>query len=74
MKEKTPFFAQLIQQSENTSVTTEQLFHIYRPELEDNSSEVTKEIIEILKPLQKNDKPQFIKMEGAPDIGKSVLK
>ena len=34
---------------------------------------VTKELEEILAPLENNDEPSFILIEGAPGIGKSVL-
>ena len=34
---------------------------------------VTKEMMDILAPLEKNDEPQFIMIDGAPGIGKSVL-
>ena len=38
-----------------------------------NSSTVTKELIEILAPLEQSKEPQFILIEGAPGIGKSIL-
>ena len=38
-----------------------------------NTSKVTKEVAEILSTLEKSDDPQFILIEGAPGIGKSVL-
>ena len=38
-----------------------------------DTSKVTKEIAEILAPLETNDDPQFILIEGAPGIGKSLL-
>ena len=38
-----------------------------------DSSTVTKELTEILAPLEQSKDPQFILIEGAPGIGKSVL-
>ena len=38
-----------------------------------DSSTVTKELTEILDPLEQSKDPQFILIEGAPGIGKSVL-
>ena len=38
-----------------------------------NTSKVTKEVAEILAPLETNDDPQFVLIEGAPGIGKSLL-
>ena len=38
-----------------------------------NTSKVTKEVEEILSPLEKNNDSQFILIEGAPGIGKSLL-
>ena len=38
-----------------------------------NSSTVTKELAEILAPLEQSKDPQFILIEGAPGIGKSIL-
>ena len=38
-----------------------------------DTSNVTKEIAEIFAPLEKSDDPQFILIEGAPGIGKSLL-
>ena len=38
-----------------------------------NTSKVTKEIAEILAPLETTNDPQFILIEGAPGIGKTVL-
>ena len=37
------------------------------------TSKVTKEVAEILSPLETSEDPQFILIEGAPGIGKSVL-
>ena len=38
-----------------------------------NTSKVTKEIAEILAPLKTSNDPQFVLIEGAPGIGKSLL-
>ena len=38
-----------------------------------DTSKVTKEIAEILAPLETSDNPQFILIEGAPGIGKTLL-
>ena len=38
-----------------------------------DSSTVTKELAEILAPLEQSKSPQFILIEGAPGIGKSIL-
>ena len=38
-----------------------------------DTSKVTKEVAEILAPLETSDHPQFILIEGAPGIGKSLL-
>ena len=38
-----------------------------------DSSTVTKELTEILEPLEQSKDPQFILIEGAPGIGKSIL-
>ena len=38
-----------------------------------NTSKVTKEVAEILAPLETGNDPQFILIEGAPGIGKSLL-
>ena len=38
-----------------------------------DTSKVTKEVAEILAPLETSDGPQFILIEGAPGIGKSLL-
>ena len=38
-----------------------------------DSSTVTKELTEILAPLEQSKDPQFILIEGAPGIGKSIL-
>ena len=38
-----------------------------------DTSKVTKEVTEILAPMETSDDPQFILIEGAPGIGKSLL-
>ena len=38
-----------------------------------NTSKVTKEVAEILAPLETSSDPQFVLIEGAPGIGKSLL-
>ena len=38
-----------------------------------NTSKVTKEVAEILAPLETSNDPQFVLIEGAPGIGKSLL-
>ena len=49
--------------------------HLSRQPLEEvlDTSKVTKEVAEILAPLETSDDPQFILIEGAPGIGKSLL-
>ena len=38
-----------------------------------DTSKVTKEVAEILAPLETSDDPQFVLIEGAPGMGKSLL-
>ena len=38
-----------------------------------NAQNITKEMMDILAPLENNNEPQFIMIDGAPGIGKSVL-
>ena len=38
-----------------------------------NTSKVTKEVAEILAPLETSSDPQFVLIKGAPGIGKSLL-
>ena len=38
-----------------------------------NTQNITKEMMDILAPLENNNEPQFIMIDGAPGIGKSVL-
>ena len=49
--------------------------HLSRQPLQEvlDTSKVTKEVAEILAPLETSDDPQFILIEGAPGIGKSLL-
>jgi len=52
-----------------TSLATEQLVHTKQGYV----GKVTKEMMEILALLEEWEKSQFIMIEGAPGIGKSVL-
>ena len=76
--------AQLIQTSdidEITSLANNQSVPKHHPKLESHeplqevldSSTITKEITEIFAPLEQSKDPQFILIEGAPGIGKSIL-
>ena len=76
--------AQLIQTGDVddiTSLANNQSVSKHRPRLDSNeslqevldSSTVTKELTEILAPLEQSKDPQFILIEGAPGIGKSML-
>jgi len=38
-----------------------------------HNSKTTKQLVDILAPLQQSDDPQFILVEGLPGIGKSLL-
>ena len=65
--------AKLVHKGDITSLTTEQLVHT---KLDDHAmciSKVIKEVIEILASLEEREEPQFIIIEGTPNIGKSVL-
>ena len=65
--------AKMVYKSDVTSLATKQLVHT---KLDDHAplvSKVTKEVAEILSPLEKSEEPQFVMIEGAPGIGKSVL-
>ena len=76
--------AQLIQTGgvdEIISIASNQSVSEHHPKLDsheplqevlDNST-VTKELTEILAPLEQSKEPQFILIEGAPGIGKSIL-
>ena len=82
MKQATAM-AQLMQTSDIdkiTSLANKQSVPKHHPKLEDHEplqevldSTVTKEIAEILAPLEESKHPQFILIEGAPGIGKSIL-
>jgi len=62
--------ARLVHTGDVTTLSTEQL--VYNKQAT-HAIKVTKKITEILAPLEKSDEPQFIMIEGAPGIGKSVL-
>ena len=83
MKQATAM-AQLIQTCEIdiiSSLASDQSIPEHHPKLDSqeplqevlDSSTVTKELAEILAPLEQSKDPQFILIEGAPGIGKSVL-
>ena len=67
---------QLVQTGEITSLASNRSVHKHHPKLDqevlDNST-ITKELTEILAPLEQSKDPQFILIEGAPGIGKSIL-
>ena len=76
--------AQLIQTGdidEITSLANNQLVSKHRPRLDSNeslqevldNSMVTKELTEILAPLEQSENSHFMLIEGAPGIGKSIL-
>ena len=76
--------AQLIQTGdidEITSLASNRSVPKHHPKLDSHerlqevldSSTVTKELAEILAPLEQSKSPQFILIEGAPGIGKSIL-
>ena len=62
-------------------VTNDDIFSSYHNELDSheplqevlNTSKVTKEVAEILAPLETSNDPQFVLIEGDPGIGKSLL-
>ena len=58
-----------------TDVLPKRPKHLSRQPLQEvlDTSKVTKEVTEILAPLETSDDPQFILIEGAPGIGKSLL-
>ena len=83
MKQATAM-AQVIQTgdfNEITSLASKQPVTKHHPKLVSHeslqevldSSTVTKELTEILTPLEQSKDPQFILIEGAPGIGKSIL-
>ena len=76
--------AQVIQTGDIDNITTmagTQSVPKHHPKLDSHeplqelldSSTVTKELAEILAPLEQSEDPQFILIEGAPGIGKSIL-
>ena len=68
--------AKLIQKGDITSLATKDNTHTHNSELHGHTSheqKVTKEMMDILAPLDTKDEPQFIMIDGAPGIGKSVL-
>ena len=84
MKQATAMVAQVIQTGdidEITSLVSKQSVTKHHPKLVSDeslqevldSSTVTKELTEILAPLEQSKDPQFILIEGAPGIGKSIL-
>ena len=68
-------------QATNTSLASNQSVPTNRSKLDSHEplqedlggSTVTKELTEILAPLEQCEEPQFILIEGAPGIGKSIL-
>ena len=82
---ETTEIAQLIQTSdidEVTSLASNQSVHRNYPKLDSHEalhrvpldrSTVTEELTKILAPLEQSKSPQFVLIEGAPGIGKSVL-
>ena len=81
---QTTAVAQLIQTGdvdEITSLASNRSVPKHHPKLDSHeplqevldSSTVTKELAEILAPLEQSKNPQFILIEGAPGIGKSIL-
>ena len=65
--------AKLVYKGDVTSLATEQLVHTKLDDHAQHVSKVTKEVTKILAPLEERKEPQFIMIEGAPGIGKSVL-
>ena len=65
--------AKMVHKGDITSVAAEQSLNIEIDDPSSHDSEVTKDVSKILAPLEENDDPQFILVEGAPGIGKSVL-
>ena len=63
---------------ENTVAASNQSVIKHHPEQDNctslqDSSKITKELTEILGPLEHSDCPQFVLIEGGPGIGKSIL-
>ena len=68
--------ASLMHKDGIASLVDKKFVHTQYPTLDSyatNTSEVTKELLDILAPLEESDEPQFVMIEGAPGIGKSVL-
>ena len=73
--------AQLIQTGDVDEITSNRSVPKHHPKLDSHeplqevldSSTVTKKLAEILAPLEQSKDPQFILIEGAPGIGKSIL-
>jgi len=65
--------AKLVHKGDITALATEQLVLTKLDDHDKCVSKVTKEVTDILAPLEKHEEPQFIMIEGAPGIGKSVL-
>ena len=60
--------------SDNVLPTLQHKLDNYEPLQEVlNTSKVIKEVTEILAPLETSNDPQFVLIEGAPGIGKSLL-
>jgi len=80
-KEQDSEMAKLIQTGDIDSVASGQLASKHYHKLDNheivqhvlNTSSITKEVSEILTPLERSDGQKFVLIEGAPGIGKSVL-
>ena len=65
--------AKIVHKGDVTSLANKQLVHAKLDNHTLHGSKATKEMIKILAPLEEVKDPQFIMIEGAPGIGKSVL-
>ena len=65
--------AKLVHKGDVTSLATKQSVHAKLNSHAPHVSKVTKEVMDILAPLEGWEEPQFVMIEGAPGIGKSVL-
>ena len=68
--------ASIIHKGDIALMADKKFIHTQYPTLENYNtdvSNVTKEMMDILAPLEESDEPQFVMIEGAPGIGKSVL-
>ncbi|XP_065918942.1 protein NLRC5-like [Dysidea avara] len=65
--------AKLVYKGDVTSLATEQLVHTKLDNHAPHVRKATKEVTKILAPVEEREEPQFILIEGAPGIGKSVL-